>query len=178
MNRDTRIGVLGAFILITAMIGVFTYERSVALAVGIGPEETGAATTTLAGPAISGTTPVGDHSEETLTIATAGLTNVTFTLTWTAENGRDTLQLVVTPPGESAQATQSEPEDDGEIALRVPVANPAADGTLGTGDWRVTIAFLSASTGAPVEPPVAPPAGTDAQVDWALATTLEAWRTD
>ena len=172
MHRDTVIGIVGVVILVAAMVGVFSYERNQAA----GLNGTGGELTTVSGPTLSETTAVGATSEQVLALNQTGMTNVTFTLTWSAANGVDTLQLVVVPPaGSGLNETQSEPESDGSISFTVPVPNTGADGQLGVGDWQVSVAFVSAETNLPQQPPVGVPGTTDEQVAWELETSIQAY---
>src|ERR1051326_592820 len=103
MNRDTVIGLVGAVILVVAMVGVFRYERA--------QPETGVdAFTQIAapGPTAKGTTNVGAKSDATLPVAKTNVTKAVFTVTWTANAGKDTVTLTVTPPagvGNASTAT-------------------------------------------------------------------------
>lgn len=176
MHRDTVIGIVGVVILVAAMVGVFTYERSQAGDITGGD---GLTQTTAAGPEATGTTAVGATADETIMLNQTGMTNVTFTLRWTAANGADTLRLTIAPSAGTGLTTgaSSEPEDDGEITLTIPVNNTAATGTTGIGAWQVSVEFVSASTGLPQEPPIAPPGTTDASVDWTVGTQVQAYTT-
>lgn len=176
MNRDTITGIIGAVILVTAMVGVFQYERGRASdVVGAGGSFVNA---TLAGPTLSDATPLGEATEANVTITQLNLTRVAFALSWTASNGRDTLVLHVTPPeGSGLDPVQSDPSDSGtiEVAVDVPNASPAAGGAsaVGTGDWQVVVEYVSGSGLSPV--PGVPPVQPDETVSWSLATTLTAW---
>lgn len=173
MHRDTVIGIVGVVILVSAMVGVFTYERGQAAGISDG---TGVGTMTLAGPSLDGTLAVGASADETITLNQTGMTNITFTLTWTATNGVDTMRLSVAPSAETLMTTgaSSDAETDGEITLTIPVPNTLANGATGVGAWQVSVEFVSASTGLPAEPPVPPPGSTDAEVAWSLATSIDA----
>lgn len=176
MNRDTVIGIVGVLILVAAMFGVFKYERDRAAdALGGGD----LATTTLAGPEASGTSPLGQSADATVALNQTGMVNVTFTLRWTPSAGVDTLRFSVAPSQATGmtEGAQSEAEDDGEITLTIPVNNTGANGALGVGDWQVSVEFVSASTGLPAEPPIAPPGSTDTQVSWTVTTQVEAYDT-
>lgn len=181
MHRDTVIGIVGVVILVAAMVGVFTYERSQASSQG---EADGGTLQTLAGPDASGTVAVGATEDKILAFNQTGITNVTFTLTWTPGQASsvDTLRLVVAPGNDTGLTSgfESEAEDDGEITLTIPVANVGPDGILGVGNWQVTVEFVSAAATTPVgqpplPPPTAPPGTTDTSVDYALATSLQAY---
>lgn len=177
MHRDTVTGLVGAAILVAAMVGVFYYERGVAA--DPTPDDVGAArTVTVGGPSLEGTTPVGQSTDKPFALNRTGVTNVTFTLKWTAQAGADTLRLTVRPSAATGieEGGVSEPEDDGEIRLAIPVNNTTPEGALGVGEWVVTVEFVSAATGTPLPPGVAP--GTsDAQVAWAVETGLVALTT-
>lgn len=175
MHRDTVIGIVGVVILVAAMVGVFTYERNQA-ATGLSD---GGTLATLAGPPLSETTDVGATTEEALTLNQTGMTNVTFTLDWTAENGANTMQLVIVPPaGSGLNETQSDAESDGSITLTIPLPNTDASGTAGVGEWQISVSFVSASSGLPQDPPVGVPGTTDESVSWQMETSIEAYTTD
>lgn len=174
MNKDTVIGIVGAAVLVAAMFGVFQYEKALA-ASGPGPADWAPAT--LAGPGLTGTTDLGAVSEETLNLTQLNLTDVTFTLAWAAQSGSDTLTLTVVPPEGVAGEALTVSGDTGTLTLSVPVANAkptaGAPGTLGVGDWQVSIQFTSASGAAPSQVPV--PVNPDGSVSWTLATSLTAF---
>lgn len=174
MNRDVVTGVAGAIVLVAAMVGVFVYERNVAIAAGTA-QTPPTGPLVLDGPGLEGEVALGATEDALLNLTTPGMTNVTFTLTWTATNGRDTLRLTVAPPTGSGveEGAVSEPEDDGEITVTVAVPNTSPTGTLGAGDWKVSVEFVDASPDTVVDPPVTPPGTTDASVSWRLATTVE-----
>lgn len=173
MHRDTVIGIVGVVILVAAMVGVFTYERGQAAGL-TGPD--GTTPVTEAGPSLDGSVAVGATEDGTIQLNRTGMTNVTFTLKWTAANGVDTLRLSVAPSAQTQMTTgaSSDAEDDGEITLTVAVPNTVANGAIGVGAWQVSVEFVSAATGLPAEPPVPPPGTTDAQVAWTLSTTIDA----
>lgn len=168
MHRDTVIGIVGVVILVAAMVGVFTYERGQA---GNLPDAGSGSTTNFTAPAESGTVALGATEDVDISLNQTGMTNVTFTLTWTATNGVDTLRLVVTPANDTGLTSgfESDAEDDGEITLTVPVPNTNAAGTTGVGNWRVSVEFVSADPDLPAPDPVPPPPGTtDTEVDFTI----------
>lgn len=170
MHRDTVIGLVGVAILVAAMVGVFSYEQTQAADLGAA----GLALQNATLPALDGTTALGDVSEETVAIGQTGITNVTFTLRWSATNGADTLALAIVPPnGTASQEVFDAQGDGGELVVTVPVPNTNRAGAVGSGDWQVSVQFVSASTGLPQEPPVPVPGTTDAQVAWTLDTTVQ-----
>jgi hypothetical protein len=165
------VGIVGAAILVAGMVGVFAYERNVA------PPPTGTSTDGGAGggaipqPAsASGTTSVGQATTTAVHVNATRASFANFTVSWTpGQTSSDTLQVNVTGPS-GEKATQS--GNGGRIVLSIPV--PA--GASPTGDWNVTIAFVSAALAGPVtppvNPPVSPPAGTDGSVSWKLDAQL------
>jgi hypothetical protein len=179
MHRDTVIGIVGVVILVAAMVGVFTYERGQASSLA---GDGGGATENVTGPSETGTVALGATEDVVLSMNETGITNVTFTLTWTPGAGVDTLVLRVAPSNATGitDGFESDPENDGEITIVVPVNNTAADGQLGVGDWQVSVEFVSASPTTPVgpppvSPPVAPPGTTDTQVGFEVSTSIEAY---
>ncbi|MFA5862240.1 MAG: hypothetical protein WDA16_11160 [Candidatus Thermoplasmatota archaeon] len=167
MNRDLVIGIVGAIILVAGMVAVFSYERDAAdtnVPGGAG------ALVNATGPTTTGTVDLGKSAEKLVTMNGTHLRNVTFTLTWKATNGKDTLKLTVSPPAGVPEGAVSEPKDTGTITVTVPI--PATDNaTLGAGDWKIKVEFTRADAGTPVPLPTAPPGTTDASVAWSVATT-------
>ncbi|HET6405579.1 MAG TPA: hypothetical protein VFH78_13120 [Candidatus Thermoplasmatota archaeon] len=177
MHRDTVIGIVGVVILVAAMVGVFTYERSQA---GALPGGAGGEVGNFTLEAVTGTAAVGETEQQIVTFNQTGLTNVTFTLTWTpgAQTSMNTLELVVTMP--DGTPFEAAPENDGEITLTVPVNNTSSAGTAGVGDWQVSVRFVSAEVTTPVgqppaQPPVVPPNTTDQSVDFRVAIAGQAY---
>lgn len=169
MNKDTLIGIVGAAVLVAAMVGVFQYEQAIA-AGAPGPADWALAT--AAGPGVAGATDLGAVSEEIVNVTRLNLTEVAFTLTWTAQNGADTLTLTVVPPEGVASEPLTVSGDSGTLELKVPVPNEKPTGaarTLGAGEWQVSVQFTSASGLAPQSPV---PVAADASVSWSLATSL------
>lgn len=170
MNRDTVIGIVGAVILVTAMVGVFYYERNVAAPpVGDGDDAPANAT----GPTATGTVALGETHSQVVNVTQTAARNVTFTLTWSAASGADTLQLTVAPPTGSGilEGNVSEPSDSGEIVVTVPVP----EGASPAGGWKIEVTFSEARPDqlpGGVPPPVTPPNSTDASVDYTVAITL------
>lgn len=170
MNRDLVIGIVGAAILVAGMIAVFTYERGVAIT---NTKNTGGLVNST-GPTTTGSVDLGKSADKIVTINASHLTNVTFTLTWKATNGKDTLKLTVSPPEGIPAGAVSEPKDTGTITLTIPVPAGSGNATLGAGDWKLKVEFTKADPGAPVGLPTPPPAMTDASVSWSIASTLQA----
>lgn len=185
MNKDTLIGIVGSVLLVAAMIGVFTYERSqgAALAGNYAVEWTIAEST---GPSAQAATPLGETRETTLDVTQTNLTEVALVVTWTAGQGRDTLRVTVTPPeGSGLNATENPVEgDSGEVRVVFPVPNPAPAASsafgadeqeanarlaqsyapaLGTGTWTIAVEFVSAEGVLPVP---GAPVGSDTEVQW------------
>lgn len=166
MHRDTVIGIVGVVILVAAMVGVFTYERSQASDLG-GDDGTSTGNFTAS---LSGTSPLGEENAEpqNMTVNITGITNMTFTLSWRPgqQTSVDTMRLVVVMPNNMTQ--ESDPEDDGEITLTIPIPADADS----AGEWQIVAAFVQADAAAPVvgEPPVQPPGSTgrDTEVSWTL----------
>lgn len=171
MHRDTVIGIVGVVILVAAMVGVFTYERTQASDLGNG-DGAGAGNFTAS---LSGTSDLGEDQAvpQNLTVNVTGLTNITFTLTWSPgqQTSVDTMKLVVVMPNNMSH--ESDPENDGEITLSVPVP----EGVDSAGEWQVVAAFTQATVAAPVvgQPPVDPgiPNTTDTSVSWNVDVTGE-----
>lgn len=171
MNKDTWIGILGSLVLISAMVGVFVYERASAQAASDAPgDET---TAGIAGPTLTDTVAIGETETSLANVTATSARNVTFTLAWTATSGRDTLKLTVAPPTGSGipEGGASDGEDDGEIV--VPVLVP--EGASPQGQWEVKVEFVRAEPDllpGGVPPPSPVPSETDSSVKYTIQTTL------
>lgn len=153
MDRDVTVGIVGAVVLVAAMVGIFFYERSVAPLPGEADGDAPAANLTTA--SASGSTGVGDSTVETLQLAGG---NATFTLTWTpGDQSTDTMGLTVTPPGGTPVTLESSTSP-----LEVAAAGPA-------GNWTVEVVFVSAAGPAPGP---ASGVGADTTVSWSLEAAV------
>lgn len=191
MNKDTVVGILGAVILVAAMVAIFYYEGTqvpggTGGAGGTGGGAGGNAlyrTSTAAGPTAS-----GQNTEEvTVDITQANVTAINFTLTWTddvAQSDPDTFRVTVTGPTGTTYEGTAEGSDGGEgVVVRispinsVPAAANAAPATLGQGTWTVSVELVGAGQvgGAPA-PPVPIPGVTDTGNAWDLATDVETFQ--
>lgn len=192
MNKDTVVGIVGAVILVVAMIGVFKYEgEQGAATLGANAYDVTWATGDSNGPTESGTTALKSKSDKTLTLATTNLTKVQFTLAWKPTNGKDSFKLTVTgPDGEpKPQTVAGDGGSSNSLTLtfdniqEIPIkAQQFADdeteaqarlakdhtGRKGTGAWTVTVEFTDA-TGIQLVPG-APPVQQDQNVAWTLKT--------
>lgn len=105
MDKDTVVGIVGAVILIAAMVGVFYYEGTNEAVTGTGGSGWTVTwpTATTGGPSANGQTNEGQTSSQKVMIDASNLTKVEFTLTWTDDVGSaDEFILKVTPPGGGA----------------------------------------------------------------------------
>lgn len=159
MKRDLVIGIVGAFILIAAMVGVFRYEAARAGSA----YDVEWATTQLAGPGDAGTAAAGDRAEVPLNVTQTNLTSIAFVLTWTDDVGSgDVFRItVVDPTGEMSQEQEGA---GGELRVEfgnlssVPLtlrilatdeaaahAQLAAQNTAdaGTGTWSIIVELVS-----------------------------------
>jgi hypothetical protein len=169
MNRDTLTGLVGALVLIAAMLGVFFYERGVAEDAGIGAPGDADATPGFSAITLRGTATLGEVDTQIANVTATTPTSVTFHLAWTATNGADTLQLTVAPPTGSGitEGGASEPSDTGEISLTVEVP----EGASPAGGWEVKVEFVSARPDplpGGIPPPTPPPGSTDATVAYTI----------
>lgn len=179
MHRDTVIGIVGVVILVAAMVGVFTYERGQATVTDGTP---GGALANFTGPTSEGNVAIGATADNDVVINQTGLTNITFTVTWSpGANAVDTVRVIAQPANDTGLSTayESEAENDGEIVITIgPLNNTGPDGRLGTGNWRISVEFVSsefdAGAGPPLDPPDPVPAGDDA-IDFAIETQLQAY---
>lgn len=173
MNRDTVIGIVGAVILVAAMVGVFQYERTRAPgALG----DTPIFNSNFTGPNEQGSLTLGASADAELNVTTQNMTNITFTLTWTPQAtppGDDTFKLVITPPSGVNATTLEGQSSTGTVTVVIPIGNAkptTAPTTLGVGAWTAKITFVSTSAVTP--PPPVPVTREDA---WKLAVTGTAW---
>ncbi len=188
MKKDLIIGIVGATILVAAMVGVFRYEasRTAGEAFDVSWDDK-----VLVGPTASGTTNENAQAEQTLEIASLNLTKLTFSLVWTDEpagpgatNAPDTFEFtVITPEGDSQTGTS----DSGRIdivfddlnARPLPKRILATDetaahaqlvgdtGSLGTGTWSFVVKLTNAGD------QVAPAGGVVVTADTSNAWTIE-----
>ena len=168
MNRDLVTGIVGGLILVTALVGVFLYERNAGNgpASGVSPPPSIGYTLTPA----TGTVAVGSSAEQLMRVNASGIHHANFTLTWTATQGRDTLKLTVSPPAGSGITTGGVSQPSSSGSIRVPVDIP--DGASPIGDWKVKVEFVSADPGAPIPAPTALPVGMDSSVSWSVGGSL------
>lgn len=156
MDRDVTVGIVGAVVLVAAMVGIFFYERSVAPLPAEGNPGTG--TNETASASASGTTAVGESTVETLRLSGG---NATFTLSWTpGANSEDTLGLTVTSP----DGRESSPMESSTSPIELTFAGVP-------GNWTIEVAFVSASGPAPAGPGPVTGVGADTQVAWSLDAT-------
>lgn len=181
MNKDTVVGILGAVILVAAMVGIFYYEGTQA-PTGVANGPGGPATnpsvranlTTVDGPKLSsdGSQPAGPGVTKNVTINQSGVRKVEFTLTWTDDNsaapgGPDTLKLTVTPPSGAGATAKSDSKDTGTITLSFENLTAAA-----SGQWAVTVEVTSTGDQAPPVPSPIPLPISDTGNSWSLATKV------
>ncbi len=196
MNKDTIVGIVGAVILVAAMIGVFKYEGSRAQAT-LGSKSFDVAWTTkeVTGPTLTSGTALRSSTEEKVTVTESSIVDADFTITWTAQQGEDTLRLTVVPPDGSDLNESSAEGASGSLTVTFTSINepPSTDRAFGdetketeerlsaqhaksrgTGEWTIRVEFLDA-TGVSGPIPVAPPIAADQEVQWTLATALSVY---
>lgn len=168
MNKDTLIGIVGSVLLVAAMVIVFAYERANAEVASDGDDDLVAS---IAQASLGGSVAVGASDTKTNNITAVGPSNLTFTLTWTASQGSDTLRLTVTAPSGSTgiSAMTSPAEDDGSITVKVPIPADYA----GQGLWSVKVDFTQATPDS-LPGGVSPPVGgmTDSSVSYTVAVAF------
>lgn len=177
MNRDTVTGIVGAAILVVAMVGVFQYERTIGAARAGLTDGEGWELATLPGPLHEGEATLGGPAaDQIVNVTQANLTNVTFTLKWTGPAGSAFAMAVDAPDDVTTEIYEADGAE-GTLTITVPVANarPTADAptTLGIGDWKVSAAYTSAGDGPTSTLP--PPAGPATTATWTLTVSYEAW---
>ena len=157
-NKETLTGLLGAVVLVAAMIGVFFYERGQFHEYDVtwqqAPSET-------AQQAQGATLSTGEAADHTFTLQAPSLATVEVTVTWTDDGGDpDTFQVLVEgPDGRSGNAQGSQ----GELVVEVPVAEtPTATSAVGRNEEAAREMLLSqVATG-------------QGQGTWTVTVTLEA----
>lgn len=189
LKKDIMIGIIGATILVAAMVGVFRYEASRATGSAFEVEWE---SLTLAGPGESGTLQDGQEAQVQLDISQQNLTAVSFVLTWTddvANSDPDEFELVVvSPEGEEKRASASNGRfevtfDDltvqpspqtvlagSEADARRQLASQASE--TGTGTWSVTVRLVEAGN---LEPAPGVVVQEDNANGWDLETQLKAY---
>ncbi|HVL49639.1 MAG TPA: hypothetical protein VM889_13875 [Candidatus Thermoplasmatota archaeon] len=192
MNKDTIVGVVGAVILVIAMIGVFKYEGDQAGSAtgGRNAFDVAWSTTDKAGPSADGSVNLKGSADGALKVAEANVTKATFALTWTATNGKDKLKLTVTSPSGEAKTAES---DTGTVNVAFDVAPlppattargddanaakkglaPQAGANAAVGEWKLKVEFLDA-TGIQLHP-AQPPIQQDQKVSWKVSSLLTVW---
>lgn len=188
MKRDLVIGIVGAAILLAAMVGVFRYEAARA-----GDAFDVAWTTeTSAGPSTSGQTAEGAESQVTLSVNQTNLTSLTFFLNWTDDIGDpDEFELTVIDPDGVSQTvtgstgslavtfsnlsatpppTRTLGQDEADARARLAQANT---GTAGIGTWSFVVRLVDA--GDQSVPAAGVPITEDTGNAWTLETRQESY---
>ncbi|MHB8605144.1 MAG: hypothetical protein ACYDCK_07775 [Thermoplasmatota archaeon] len=181
------LGVIGAVVLLAAMVGVFWYEGSGgASTIGSKSFAVSWASADNPGPSGKGTSNLGASGEAQVNVSTPNLTRLAFTVTWAATNGKDTVKVTITPPAGVPGGNRTfGPASSGraDIAFDLPTTLPATStifadteslalarlapthtATLGEGAWKVVVAFTDASGVDPL--PMGPPLQQDQTVAW------------
>lgn len=188
--KDTIIGIVGAVILVAALVGVFYLEGSQGGAAGGTPNEVSWTDRSLDGPELSGETEEGSSTNDTLPVPHGNLTTFDVVLTWTDDIGDpDRFRLTVTSPdgalvkeaeGESGRLNVTFPDvntvppettvyGDSEDDARSKVAQQHTR-TRGMGNWTVTIELVDAGDFSPI--PGGPPAQEDTSNTWELTSEI------
>lgn len=161
LKKDLIIGIVGATILVAAMVGVFRYEASRTAGNAFEVEWT---SQSFDGPKANGVTQEGQTTATTLDVKRANLTAATFTLVWTddvANSQPDEFQVTITSPdGVVRDATGSngrvevkfdniaiQPAPQTVLAGSEAEARSRVDqqaSTSGTGTWQVSIKLVNA----------------------------------
>ncbi|GEM_PF-3733019 len=168
MRRDSVVGLVGAVILLVALVGVFRYESA---NVDSGPLYGLAAAKTVGG--FEGNAAPNQQYLSTVAVKEANLTRLDFVLD--ASSG--TFNLSVKDPSGQVRAMQG----SAPVRVSFPVAPVPANGTqpanatAGQGAYTVTVTLVSGASGpqVPVTVPVVGSSGTPFKVT-AMATSYEA----
>lgn len=190
LKKDLVIGIVGATILVAAMVGVFRYEASRTAGNAFEVEWTSGS---FAGPSANGVAQEGETTETMLSIDRANLTAVTFVLSWTddvANSQPDEFEVSIrSPDGTIRNATGSNGRV--EVVFEDVAVQPAPQTVLagseseararvdqqasraGTGEWTVSITLADAGD------LTTPVGGVAVQQDtsngWTLETQLRAY---
>lgn len=160
MNKDLIVGIVGAAILVSAMVGVFRYE---AARTSSAVFDVAFDSVTDAGTRTSGSTDEGDETAATVPVERRNVTRIEWVLEWTDDvGGPDVFNVTVTSPDgrtHSAQAdggTVSVAFDDlavlppemrltgqGEADVRAR-AEQSYGSQAAIGDWSVVVKLVDA----------------------------------
>lgn len=123
MKRDLVIGIVGATILVAAMVGVFRYEAS---------QVSGTAwdvawrDANVAGTVVNGITQEGETTPVSMEVTHTNVTMATFTLTWVDDIGDpDEFELTVTSPTGEKKTAPSSTSGRIELAFTDLVTEPS-----------------------------------------------------
>jgi hypothetical protein len=184
MNKDTVVGILGAVILVAAMVGIFYYEGTQAPGAtangggggaGTGPFAVSWTTAEKAGTAVQGSTDWGASSTQQANVTGSNVTKISFAVTWTP-NAVSAESVTVTGKGPGGLSCTGQASTSGTATCDVnvgaaPAVNrtggadeaSAAQGlaaqyttTNGTGAWTLTIAVQNQVPASPVPNPGLP----------------------
>lgn len=200
MNKDTVVGILGAVILVAAMVGIFYYEGTQApggsaAAGGSGPFAVTWKSDMTSLAAVSGQSQLGQSASQTVNVTAANVTKAEFALTWTNDQapiGPEKLTLTVKAPDGKTYTASG---DTGTVTVLVsPVnAEPAVNHTggaseadaqsalagaytttNGTGAWTVTVNYdaVEGQAGAVPNPGLPVPVGATNPMPWSVTPKL------
>lgn len=172
MHRDTVIGIVGVVILVAAMVGVFTYEKGQTAALA---SSGSFALANLTLPALTGQVALGETESQLVNVTTTNVTRVTFTVTWAASQAAtNTVNVTVRPPAGIEAGGMAE-SDGGSVTLTIDVPNGQPTSgplLLGSGEWKIDVAFVSSTGPAPGGLPVL----ADESVAYEVATEVTSWQ--
>jgi hypothetical protein len=182
MNKDTVVGILGAVILVAAMVGIFYYEGTQAPGGGTTPGGPGPGgpgglnVTTVDGPTAQGA--AGETpAPKTLNITQVNLTQVELIVTWTnPQTGNQAFTVAATSPSGTALSDTS---NTGMASVVFsPLSQPSAQTSLnGTGTWTVEVTpGASANPACAGVGPLPLPGNPCAPPAWSLTTRLSYYR--
>jgi len=199
MHKDTVVGILGAVILVAAMVGIFYYEGT---QVPGGTSTVGGNGSTLRvnwtsvpvdGPQQQGSTNEGGSSDTSVSLNQTNITSIEFMLQWTDDipnSGPDHFRMTVTPPN-GTNISGADAEGDASFSVNIPVGSaPNATtasalqlaqwvSTKGMGNWTVHIELTNAGDvgqDPPVPPPVPIPNVTDTGNGWTLMVHVSTYQ--
>jgi hypothetical protein len=194
MNKDTVVGILGAVILVAAMVAIFYYEGTQApagTATGGGgnlPPGTTFRETSAAGPSASGNAQGGTPAEGDIMVNATNVTAIEFTLTWiddvpdpTTASGNDEFSVTITTPDNRSLPAVTSNNGTATVLVRplcgVPNGTiPAGPCMTGTGRYHYSVEVTPQGAAAPVPAPVPLPGVADGGNDFSIASRVSTYQ--
>jgi hypothetical protein len=157
LRRDAVVGLVGAAILLVALVGVFRFESQP-------PGPTYVLAQPLALPPIHGSAAPNQAYVIPQPIPYDNMTSLDFTL----EASGGTFNLSVAGPDGVTHAAEGTGRVVLTIAFPAPANGTAAPPPTGPGTWNVTVTLKPAASPAPVTPPTVPVVGGSNEVSFTV----------